>query len=288
MIYRVLAIAALLVVAACAPLPQIEDDSSPAASDTKPPVKTQGKSRYKFEQDGAPLAKLDPNTIVDAQPRHELILAAGNMNPYVVRGKEYQLIDQYRGYKERGIASWYGTKFHGHATSNGEIYSLYEMTAAHTRLPIPIYVKVTNLDNGRTAVVRVNDRGPFHSDRIIDLSYAAAVKLGYADKGTARVEIEVIDTDNVNVAAEASNARYYLQVAAFSKLSSAAALRQQLSTDLGYPVMVASSGNDESAMHRVRVGPFIDYSSVQAAKKVLQKQWSGDSHLVVEAGDSRS
>ena len=84
------------------------------------------------------------------------------------------------------------------------------MTAAHTRLPIPIYVKVTNLDNGRTAVVRVNDRGPFHSDRIIDLSYAAAVKLGYADKGTARVEIEVIDTDNVNVAAEASNARYYL------------------------------------------------------------------------------
>lgn len=274
-----------MVAAACAPLPPIEEDSrSPAVSTAK----TQGKSRYKFEQDGAPLAKLDPSTIVDAQPRHELILAAGNMNPYVVRGKEYQLIDQYRGYKERGVASWYGTKFHGHATSNGEIYSLYEMTAAHTRLPIPIYVKVTNLDNGRTAVVRVNDRGPFHSDRIIDLSYAAAVKLGYADKGTARVEIEVIDTDNVNVAADVSNARYYLQVAAFSKRSSAAALRQQLSADLGYPVMVASSGENESAMHRVRVGPFVDYSSVQAAKKVLQKQWSGDSHLVVEAGDSRS
>ncbi|CAA0097537.1 septal ring lytic transglycosylase RlpA family protein [Zhongshania aliphaticivorans] len=288
MIYRVLAMAALLVAAACAPLSPVEEDTLPAGTAAKTPANTQGKSRYKFDQDGAPLTKLDPSTIVDAKPRHELILAAGNMNPYVVRGKEYQLIDQYRGYKERGIASWYGTKFHGHATSNGEIYSLYEMSAAHTRLPIPIYVKVTNLDNGRTAVVRVNDRGPFHSDRIIDLSYAAAVKLGYADKGTARVEIEVIDTDNGSVAADANNARYYLQVAAFTKLASAAALQQQLSVDLGYPVMVASSGNNESAMHRVRVGPFVNYSSAQAAKKVLQKQWSGESHLVVEAGDSRS
>lgn len=283
---RLLVVLTMLAVAACAPLQQ---DNSEKRGDTvagEVPVANKGSSRYQFDKDGAPLQKLDPNSILDAEPRHEILRVAGNISPYIVNGKEYQLIEQYRGYKERGIASWYGTKFHGHATSNGETYSLYEMSAAHRTLPIPVYVKVTNLDNGRTAIVRVNDRGPFHSDRIIDLSYAAAVKLGYAQQGTARVEIEVIDTDNTYTSSPADAARYYLQVAAFSQLDSANALQRKLSAGLSYPVMIASGRAHGSTMHRVRVGPFVDYSSAQAAKKVLQQQWSGESHLVVEAGDS--
>ncbi|MFT7403294.1 septal ring lytic transglycosylase RlpA family protein [Zhongshania sp.] len=286
--YGVVAISALLLAVGCAPLPSSKQgDTGSADTESRGAPVGQGKSRYQFEQDGAPPQTLDPNMIADAQPRHEVLRVAGNISPYMVNGKEYRLVDQHRGFKERGIASWYGTKFHGHATSNGEIYSLYEMTAAHRTLPIPVYVKVTNLDNARTAIVRVNDRGPFHSDRIIDLSYAAAVKLGYAKRGTARVEIEVIDTDNTHAASREA-ARYYLQIAAFSQLTSANALQQKLSEGLAFPVVIASSSDRGSAMHRVRVGPFVDYYSAQAAKKVLQQQWSGESHLVVEAGDSSS
>jgi rare lipoprotein A len=286
--YSVVALVVLLLTAGCAPLP-LSEQGDTASADTGKNVAPvgQGKSRYQFEQDGAPLQTLDPDMIADAQPRHEVLRVAGNISPYIVNGKEYRLVDQHRGFKEEGVASWYGTKFDGHATSNGEIYSLYEMTAAHRTLPIPVYVKVTNLDNGRTAIVRVNDRGPFHANRIIDLSYAAALKLGYAKQGTARVEIEVIDTDNTHAASREA-ARYYLQVAAFSQLTSANALQQKLSDGLAYPVVIARSSDRGSVMHRVRVGPFVDYSSAQAAKKVLQQQWTGDSHLVVEAGDSSS
>lgn len=233
-------------------------------------------------QDGAPLKTLDPNLIADAVPRFDIIKVNGNISPYQVMGKVYELEDDYRGFRQRGMASWYGTKFHGRKTSNGEIYSLYAMSAAHKTLPIPVYVKVTNLDNGRQAVVRVNDRGPFHSDRIIDLSYAAAVKLGYAEQGTAEVEIEVIDTDNMRTAALAEQAKYYLQVGAFSQLSSANRLQAKLSADLSYPVAVAS-GDD--ALHRVRIGPFADYPSAQAAKKLVKKRWTGGTSLIVEHGD---
>jgi rare lipoprotein A len=156
------------------------------------------------------------------------------------------------------------------------------MTAAHKTLPIPCYVKVTNLHNGRTAIVRVNDRGPFHSERIIDMSYAAAVKLGFSDQGTASVEIEVIDTDN-SAMAKSEAARYYLQVGAFKQLDSANKLQQSLSSGLGYPVMVATIG--ESTLHRVRVGPFVDFSSAQAAKKILKQRWSGEPQLVVESDE---
>lgn len=114
-------------------------------------------------------------------------------NPYTVLGKTYFPISDGRRYSATGTASWYGTKFHGQPTANGEKYDLYGMSAAHKTLPLPTYVKVTNLDNGRTVVLRVNDRGPFYSDRIIDLSFAAAKKLGYAESGTARVKVEGID-----------------------------------------------------------------------------------------------
>ncbi len=109
-----------------------------------------------------------------------------------VLGKSYNVMDTEAGYSERGVASWYGGKFHGHKTSNGEVFDMYLASAAHKSLPIPSFLKVTNLDNNRSIIVRVNDRGPFHGDRLVDLSYAAAVKLGYADRGTARVQLDAI------------------------------------------------------------------------------------------------
>jgi len=146
--------------------------------------------------DSAPARKLNPADIQDAVPKREPITKAGNKSPYTVLGQTYVLLPSAKGYRATGMASWYGTKFHGQSTSNGDEYDLYGMTAAHKTLPIPTYVLVTNLENNRQAVVRVNDRGPFVGSRLIDLSYAAAVKLGYADKGTAFVEVAAIDVDN--------------------------------------------------------------------------------------------
>nr|VFK02139.1 MAG: rare lipoprotein A [Candidatus Kentron sp. H]VFK02511.1 MAG: rare lipoprotein A [Candidatus Kentron sp. H]VFK05458.1 MAG: rare lipoprotein A [Candidatus Kentron sp. H] len=145
-------------------------------------------------QDGPPLFfRLDPNNIQNAVPRVESRSQYGNSPFYTVYGKRYHVLLSSTGYVRRGIASWYGRKFHGKRTSSGETYDMYAMTAAHRSLPLPTYVRVTNLENKRQAIVRVNDRGPFHTNRIIDLSYAAAVKLGIARKGTVHVEIHAID-----------------------------------------------------------------------------------------------
>jgi len=150
-------------------------------------------SRYQQRYDSAPEHSHDVGNVPDAVPRVEARSRGGNKSPYRVFGKQYWVMPSSLGYAETGTASWYGSKFHGHQTSNGEIYNMFSMTAAHKSLPIPTYVKVTNLSNGRHVIVRVNDRGPFHEDRIIDLSYAAATKLGYANKGTAQVRVEAID-----------------------------------------------------------------------------------------------
>ncbi|ROL94529.1 septal ring lytic transglycosylase RlpA family protein [Pseudomonas protegens] len=142
-------------------------------------------------KDGAPWWDVDVSRIPDATPT--LHTGPYKANPYTVLGKTYFPIQESKNYVASGTASWYGTKFHGQNTANGEVYDLYGMSAAHKTLPLPSYVKVTNLDNNRSVILRVNDRGPFYSDRIIDLSYAAAKKLGYAETGTARVKVEGID-----------------------------------------------------------------------------------------------
>ena len=133
---------------------------------------------------------------VDAIPEPEVVHLPrsryGNRSPYTVLGRAYTVLDDHSGYVERGRASYYGNKFHGRRTSNQEVYDMYAFTAAHRSLPLPSFARVTNLDNGRSVVVRVNDRGPFHSDRLIDLSYAAAVKLGYREAGTANVEVRAL------------------------------------------------------------------------------------------------
>jgi rare lipoprotein A len=151
------------------------------------------------DTDGA-YRKLDPDGIPDAVPRVEPRSKYGNMASYRVRGRVYHTEQDSRGHVERGLASWYGNQFNGHRTSSGEPYDMYAMTAAHKTLPLPSYARITNLDNGRSAVVRINDRGPFHSTRVIDLSYAAATKIGVFPKGTATVEIRGIDPAAPNAA----------------------------------------------------------------------------------------
>ncbi len=138
----------------------------------------------------------EPETL-DAVPKYEAYRMF-NSRPYKVLGKHYTPMTSGKGYEQTGYASWYGQKFHGHLTSNGETYNMFAMSAAHKTLPLPSYVRVTNLENNKQAIVRVNDRGPFHDNRIIDLSYAAAVKLGYHSKGTTKVKLEVIHFDEHN------------------------------------------------------------------------------------------
>ncbi len=147
-------------------------------------------------QDGPPAAEEIPPDVAnipDAVPQSEPKSSSGNPDSYEVYGDHYVILKDARGYKERGYASWYGKKFHGKRTSSGEPYDMFKMTAAHKTLPIPCYARVTNLDNGKSVVVRINDRGPFHEGRIIDLSYTAAVKLGSLGKGSIPVEVEAID-----------------------------------------------------------------------------------------------
>ncbi|AMB85129.1 hypothetical protein AWM79_07330 [Pseudomonas agarici] len=184
---KLLAYAALAVlVASCS------TGRSPYQSSSSNAVRAQpGLDINRAHKDGAPWWDVDVSRIPDATPT--LHTGAYKANPYTVLGKTYFPLPDSKHYVAQGTASWYGTKFHGQNTANGEVYDLYGMSAAHKTLPLPSYVRVTNLDNNRSVILRVNDRGPFYSDRIIDLSYAAAKKLGYAEIGTARVKVEGID-----------------------------------------------------------------------------------------------
>lgn len=171
-----------------------ETSSSAIKGATTSPVANDGTPRRGgYYQDDGPGDNPPPNLelIADAEPRIEPLARAAN-RPYEVFGKQYVPDVREVPFRQRGVASWYGRKFHGQRTSSGEIYDMYAMTAAHPTLPIPSYVRVTNPANGKTVIVRVNDRGPFHSDRIMDLSYTAAFKLGYANRGSTLVEVERI------------------------------------------------------------------------------------------------
>ncbi len=148
-------------------------------------------SRYQQHKDSTPTRTPTPSELKDATPRFEAQSRGGNKQ-YQVWGKSYTVLPSAKNYQKKGIASWYGEKFHGHLTSNGEIYDMYAMTAAHKSLPLPSYVRVTNLANNKSVVVRVNDRGPFHQSRLIDLSYSAAYKLDMLKSGTANVKIVAI------------------------------------------------------------------------------------------------
>lgn len=233
------------------------------------------------EVDGPPDEHRDVSQVPDAVPRIEPLSRGGNMKSYVVLGKRYYTLPASKGFSERGIASWYGQKFHGRLTSNGEIYDMYAMSAAHKRLPIPTYVEVVNLENGRRVVVRVNDRGPFHENRIIDLSYTAASRLGMLGKGTALVEVRAIDpvgsAGPVTLASRGPAAasdpqgvagvepKIYLQAGAFSSGNNAERLRRQLQQSLAHEVRVIPAATGTGSVHRVQVGPL---RSVELADQV--------------------
>jgi len=255
-----------LLLAACASQPPETVQEAPGDNATAP------KSRYAVEHDFAPLRPISPEEVVDATPTPDPILAVGNMSPYVIGGVTYEVLKDHRNYSERGIASWYGAKFTGHETSNGELYDVYQASAAHKSLPIPCFARVTNLDNGKSIVVRVNDRGPFHSDRLIDLSYAAAVKLGYMEKGTAPVEVEVIDVVGVEDRRDPSYGKYrYLQLGAFGKESTAKTLLAELQNLLSAPVFISPVDAGGTVLYRVRVGPVDDKQHLLALQQRLQQ-----------------
>lgn len=258
-------------------------------------------------QDSGPSHDVDVSQIENAIPRVDPITIAGNKNPYTVNGVTYQLLPAAKGYREEGMASWYGNKFHGRKTSNGETYDMYGMTAAHKTLPIPAYVRVTNLANGRQIIVRVNDRGPFHGGRIIDLSYAGAKKLDYANSGTARVRVEVIDPVNFQpnsvslpslsakvdkpektqslavastlaplvslpAATKKHSAQPFLQVGVYSSLNSAKQLQDQLSSITTFPVSVRRFGEVKTPVFKVWIGPIADQLQLAALRDRLVAQ----------------
>ncbi|UVM51244.1 MULTISPECIES: septal ring lytic transglycosylase RlpA family protein [unclassified Pseudomonas] len=183
---KLMAFAALAVLVASCSTSRSPTQKSSSAVRSAP-----GLDINRAHKDGAPWWDVDVSRIPDATPT--LHSGPYKANPYTVLGKTYFPLQDSKTYVASGTASWYGTKFHGQNTANGEVYDLYGMSAAHKTLPLPSYVRVTNLDNNKSVILRVNDRGPFYSDRIIDLSYAAAKKLGYAETGTARVKVEGID-----------------------------------------------------------------------------------------------
>jgi peptidoglycan lytic transglycosylase len=262
-----------------------------------PAPKSPNEGRYSISQDRAPTREVDLSSIPEVIPEPVNRTMAGNRSPYTVLGKSYRVLPTEEGYNERGVASWYGEKFHGHKTSNGEVFDMYQVSAAHKSLPIPSFLRVTNLDNNRSIVVRVNDRGPFHGDRVIDLSYAAALKLGYADRGTARVQLESIvatgaSRDRTRTAASttrnetlhvSSASGKYLQVGAFSELSAAREVSSRVEEITSLPVFIRSvNASGDRVLHRVRVGPISDPGQIQRVSQSVVAANLGSPYTVTE------
>lgn len=212
--------------------------------------------------------------IANAVPKKEARSKYGNPASYEVFGERYHVRDSSDGFSQEGVASWYGTKFHGRRTSSGEPYDMYAMTAAHKTLPLPTYVEVVNTDNGRRAIVKVNDRGPFHDNRIIDLSYAAATKLGVAKTGTANVKIRALDpdradsqyTDSVDAASTRDDGKVYVQVAAFATEEKAFAMLNKLRDANFSSSRIHVESRQGKPLYRVRIGPL---PSTDVAQKLL-------------------
>jgi rare lipoprotein A len=243
--------------------------------------------------DDAPPNPRDVSGIPNAVPRNEPLSRYGNPASYVVYGKRYHTLSSSKGYQEQGLASWYGTKFHGKRTSSGEPYDLYGMTAAHKTLPLPTYVEVTNLGNDRSVIVKVNDRGPFHGDRLIDLSYAAAVKLKIVGNGTERVEVRAIDTGTPATTTQAApvapapvsqqgDTVLYLQVGAFSNRENAERLQEKiLAEDIGAVRIIENTG-DNGTFYKVQVGPLADATELDRVAKALKPLGINESRPIAQ------
>ncbi|TVQ74179.1 MAG: septal ring lytic transglycosylase RlpA family protein [Chromatiaceae bacterium] len=272
-----------------------------------------GGPRGPVSGDGAPHPREVPDlaAVEEPTPRPEPPSRYGNPESYEVFGKRYHTLASAEGYRERGIASWYGTKFHGRRTSSGEPYDMYAMTAAHTALPLPTYVRVTNLENGRSVVVRVNDRGPFVNNRIIDLSYAAAHRIDMINQGTARVEVEALEpypasgrmqqaatpagADNGSgghvrtpapilqpLPADEPPGDVFVQVGAFASRTNAELLQDRLRARGLGPVAVTESRVEDRYLYRVRLGPKADESRAAEAGRTLEAMGITDFRIVTD------
>ena len=268
-----------------------------------PTEKPTNYGRYSMVYDKAPINPPDVSQVPDAVPRYEPLSRGGNRSPYEVFGQTYTVLPTAEGYQEQGIASWYGQKFHGHLTSNGEVYDMFEMTAAHRSLPLPTFARVTNLDNGRSVIVRINDRGPFHEDRIIDLSYAAAYRLDILQQGTGRVEVTAITPEppgeqmvassspqataatpsTTKQSLRASHDKRFLQVGAFSTQDAAQRAQQRLqSLSNGFPVGIYSASPSGSTVYRVKIGPLNVGEPLDSLLSSLSNAGFYQPHLVAE------
>ena len=264
--------------------------AQPNKAQPVPPAKGGG-----YYLDDGPGDNPPPNIdeIPDAQPRVEALLARAN-RPYVALGESYTPMTQYQPYKAQGVASWYGRRYHNQKTASGELYDMYGMSAAHPTLPIPSYVRITNPENSRSVVVRVNDRGPFKHDRLIDLSYAAAYKLRLLGKGSGLVEVEAIDPRRPAAVTEAANpvltmdtrlerapvtSGSFIQAGAFRQKENADQLRDKLrQQSLAENVAVENWYNE--GVYRVRLGPYASRDeAIRAAGEI--KQTLGVSTLVI-------
>ncbi|MDT8386484.1 MAG: septal ring lytic transglycosylase RlpA family protein [Thiogranum sp.] len=261
-------------------------------------------SRYSQSQDTAPARIIDPATLKDAVPRVEPKSRWGNAESYVVLGRRYQTLASNENYVERGVASWYGTKFHGHRTSSGDTYDMYGMSAAHKSLPLPTYAQVTNLRNGKSVIVKINDRGPFHDNRLIDLSYAAAAKLDILSAGTGLVEVRAINPQrhladqqkpkitaskpkfaaaHQPVAKTAPDPVMYLQLGAFSDRDNAERLRSRLDgLELPGALHISEGVAGEQRVYRVRVGPMPTVDSADQASRILATHGIDSPRIVID------
>jgi rare lipoprotein A len=262
------------------------------------------------ESDSRPDQKPDLDQISEPVPRAQPRSKYGNPDSYVVFGKRYHVMPTSDGYRERGIASWYGTKFHGRKTSSGEPYDMYQFTAAHKTLPLPTYARVTNLKNGRSIIVKINDRGPFHDNRLIDLSYAAAYKLGISAAGTGLVEVAAINPAapqprTIQAAAPAEPAAVaradgdrqvipavelagdrpvgmYVQVGAYSDRSNAERMRLRLAQADITDIRLSRIDSEDNSVYRVRIGPLTNVERADELTSVLQALGVQDPRVIID------
>ena len=287
--------------AACSSTPQytgaLSQKDVPSASLSHPgpsPVARKGGGYYLDDGPGDNPPP-DLHLVPDAIPRAESLRPA-NMQPYVALGKNFKPMTELRPYKERGTASWYGRLYHGNNTASGEVYDMYAMTAAHPTLPLPSYVRVTNLENGKSVIVRLNDRGPFLSDRLIDLSYTAAYKLGILAGGSGRVEVESIlpgDGDTVRLAVSKPSASLpvadsntemnmvYLQLGAFGSSDNAHNFLTQVRKKLPW-LNDTINITQNNGLYKIHAGPYPDQVVAQLAANTITQQLAIKPVLVID------
>nr|WP_306673941.1 septal ring lytic transglycosylase RlpA family protein [Tahibacter caeni] len=290
--------------------------NTPQYAPDLPETRLSQAERYRQAQDDGPREAVDVSRIEEPEPRNEPPSRYGNRTPYSVLGRSYEVLPTARGYVERGISSWYGNKFHGYMTSSFEPYDMYKFTAAHKSLPLPSWARVTNLENGKSVVVRINDRGPFHDNRLIDLSYAAAVKIGVWPKGTGLVEVRALmpgeaepeqrtatiaktpprpqpKTTPVSPRATApatavadANAtaqpRIYLQIGAFGEQANADRAAQRVAAARLGDVRVVEASVNGRSVRRVRLGPLRDVDEADRLTQALRRLGLGEARVAID------